>query len=76
MNPELYILEALQSSYPRGLREDVLNADMRNVGRKMSLTDQARHCRNLETKGHVTIVEGQDHNTIKITPDGLHRLAE
>ena len=76
MNPELHVLEALQSSYPRGLREDVLNADLRNVGRAMSLTDQKRHCRNLESKKQVTIVEGQDHDTIKITPDGLHRLAE
>lgn len=76
MNPELHVLEALQSSYPRGLREDVLNADLRNAGRAMSLSDQARHCRNLESKKQVTIITGQDYTLIKITPDGLARLAE
>lgn len=76
MNPELHILSQLQSSYPRGLREDVLNADLHNAGRKMSLTDQARHCRNLESRGQVIIIEGQDSTRITITPDGLARLAE
>lgn len=76
MNPELQILEALQSSYPRGLREDVLNADLGNKGYKMSRTDQERHCRNLEDKKQVTIIKGQDYTLIKITPDGLARLAE
>jgi hypothetical protein len=74
MNPELAILEALQPCYPRGLRPDVLNAELRRYG--ISLTDQGRHCRNLETKGHVTIVTGQDYTLIKINPDGLARLAE
>lgn len=76
MNPELIILEALQSSYPRGLRRDVLNAEMRVAGNRMFLADQDRHCRNLEAKGQVTIVAAQDYVLIKITPDGLARLAE
>ncbi len=76
MNPELYILEVLQSSYPRGLRVGVLNEDLYNAGRQISLTEQHRHCRNLERKGQVTIISGQDHTYIKITPDGLARLAE
>ena len=76
MNPELFILEALQSSYPRGLRVEVLNSDLRSSGRDISLTEQHRHCRNLERKAQVTIISGQDHTYIKITPDGLGRLAE
>jgi hypothetical protein len=76
MNPELQILEQLQSSYPRGLREAVLNADLRNAGNAMSLSDQARHCRNLESKKQITITTGEDYTLIKITPDGLARLAE
>ncbi len=76
MNPELYILDALQSSYPRGLRVEVLNGDLNDSGRRISLTEQHRHCRNLERKGQVTIISGQDHTYIKITPDGLGRLAE
>jgi len=76
MNPELIILEALQSSYPRGLRRDVLNADMRVSGNKLSLTDQDRHCKNLESKGQVAVIDAQDYTLIKITPDGLARLAE
>lgn len=76
MNPELSILEQLQSSYPRGLREDVLNADLRNAGRAMSLSDQARNCRNLESKKQITIIAGEDYTLIKITPEGLARLAE
>ena len=76
MNPELLILEALQSSYPRGLRENILNSDLRVNGTPMSLTDQQRHCRNIENKGQVTIVEAQDYTLITITPSGLARLAE
>jgi hypothetical protein len=76
MKPELAILEALQPSYPRGLREPVLNAELRVRGTPMSLTDQERHCKNLETQKQVTIVEGQDYTLIKITPEGISRLAE
>ena len=76
MNPELVILNALQPCYPRGLRPDALNATLRIGGNSMSLTDQDRHCRNLEAKGQATIVKGQDYSLIKITPDGLARLAE
>ena len=76
MNPELIILNALQPCYPRGLRPDALNATLRIGGNKISLTDQDRHCRNLEAAGHLIIVAGQDYTLIKITPDGIARLAE
>lgn len=76
MNPELTILRTLQPNYPRGLREPVLNAELPNYGEGQSLTDMRRHCKNLEKKGHVTVVDGQDYTLIKITPDGLARLAE
>ncbi len=76
MSPELNILEVLQTCYPRGLRAVVLNSDLRVRGTPLSLTDQERHCRNLESKGQVSIVEGEDYTLIKIKPDGLARLAE
>ena len=76
MNPELHILEALRPCYPRGLREPVLNAELRVRGTRMSLTDQRRHCSSLESKGHVTVVEAEDFTLIKITAEGLARIAE
>lgn len=76
MNPELTILKTLQPNYPRGLRENVLKNEVPNYGNALSLTDLKRHCGNLESKGHVTIIDGQDYTLIKITPDGLARLAE
>ena len=42
----------------------------------MSLTDLKRHCEGLETKGHVTIVDTEDFTLIKITAEGLARIAE
>jgi hypothetical protein len=75
MNPELIILESLQSSYPRGLRENILNSDMRVAGNAMSLSDQERHCRNLNSKKQITIIKGEDYTLITITPDGLARLS-
>jgi hypothetical protein len=76
MNSELHILEALKPAYPRGYRKPVLNAELRLRGTPMSLTDQERVCKNLEEKKQVTVIDGEDYTLIKITPDGLARLAE
>ena len=76
MNPELDILEALKPCYPRGLREPVLQAELRVRGTPMSLTDLARHCGQLESKKHVTVTRTDDFTLIKITAEGLARLAE
>lgn len=76
MNHELNILEALRPCHPRGLREPVLNSELRVRGTPMSLTDQRRHCATLESEGHVTIIETKDFTLIKITAEGLARLAE
>lgn len=76
MNPELSILEALKPCHPRGLRESVLNSELRVRGTAMSLSDQKRHCGTLESKGHVTITATEDFTLIKITAEGLARLAE
>ena len=76
MNPERTILEALKPCYPRGLREPVLVAELKVRGTPMSLTDLKRHCEGLETKGHVTIVDTEDFTLIKITAEGLARIAE
>ena len=76
MNPELTILQTLQPNYPRGLRENILKVELPNYGDAQSLSDLRRHCTNLESKGQVTIIKGEDYTLIKITPDGLARLAE
>lgn len=76
MNPELSILEALQPCHPRGLREPVLHSELRVRGAAISLTDQKRHCGNLEAKGHITITTTEDFTLIKITAEGLARIAE
>jgi hypothetical protein len=76
MNPELTILRTLRPNYPRGLREPVLNAELPNYGEGQSLTDMRRHCEDLESRGHVVIIKATDFTLIKITPEGLARLAE
>jgi hypothetical protein len=42
----------------------------------MSLTDLKRHCTSLESNGHVTVVNMEDFTLIKITAEGLARIAE
>lgn len=76
MNPEISILEALRPCHPRGLREPILNSELRVRGTPMSLTDQRRHCVDLESEGHVVVVSTKDFTLIKITAEGLARLAE
>jgi hypothetical protein len=76
MNPEREILEALQPCHPRGLRMVVLQAELRVRGTAQSFSDLERHCRNLEAKGQVTVTTTEDFTLIKITAEGLARLAE
>jgi hypothetical protein len=76
MTPEISILEALQPCHPRGLREPVLNSELRVRGTPMSLSDQRRHCANLESRGHVAVITTEDFTLIKITAEGLARIAE
>ena len=76
MNPERCILEALAPCHPRGLRENVLKHDVRNYGAELSLTDLRRHLGTLETKGQVVIIKDEDFTLIKITAEGLARIAE
>jgi hypothetical protein len=76
MNPERSILDCLAPCHPRGLRETVLQADLKLRGTPMSLTDQRRHCASLESKGQVTIIANEDFTLIKATAEGLARIAE
>jgi len=76
MTPELTILHTLQPCHPRGLREPVLKQELPNYGEALSLTDLRRHCENLERKGHITITTTEDFTLIKITAEGLARIAE
>jgi hypothetical protein len=76
MNPQLSILEALRPCYPRGLREPELHSELRVRGAPMSLTDQRRHTEDLESAGEVVVVKTKDFTLIKITAEGLARIAE
>lgn len=76
MNTERMILEALNLVHPRLLAEPVLRSDLRISGIKLSETDLRGHLDRLEGKQQVTIVTGEDSTRIKITPDGIARLAE
>lgn len=76
MSPELTILKTLAPCHPRGLRENVLKNEVPNYGEALSLTDLRRHCGNLESKGHVVIIKDEDFTLIKITAEGLARIAE
>lgn len=76
MNPELNILAALAPCHPRGLREPVLHSELRVRGTPESLSDLRRHCDALETKGHVIITRTEDFTLIKISAEGLARIAE
>jgi len=76
MNPELDILEALKPCHPRGLREPVLHSELRVRGTPMSLSDLRRHCETLESKSQVIVTRTEDFSLIKITAEGLARIAE
>lgn len=76
MNIERIILESLNLVHPRMLTESVLLSDLRVEDVKLSLTDLRGHLLRLEQKDQVTIVTGEDSTRIKITSQGIARLAE
>jgi Fe2+ or Zn2+ uptake regulation protein len=76
MNVELEILKALELAHPRALKRTVLISDVQLAGDGVSATTVERKLGVLETKGQVRLYEGEDVTRIKITTDGLDRLAE
>lgn len=76
MNLERLILDKLSLVHPRMLTENVLWNDCRMEVPGTSLTDLRMKLRALESKGQVTVVTGEDATRIKITSDGIARLAE
>lgn len=76
MNAERLILESLHLVHPRMLTERVLRSDLRVAGIDMSLTDLRGHIGRLEEKSQVVVVKDDDATRIKITSDGIARLAE
>jgi hypothetical protein len=76
MNIERLILEDLHLSHPRMLTERVLLSDLSNAGVPVSMTDLRGHLRKLEEKSQVIVVTSEDATRIKITSDGIARLAE
>lgn len=76
MNLERLILEKLNDVHPRMLTENVLWSDVRMEEAATSLTDLRNAVRKLESKNQVVVVTGEDSTRIKITTDGIARLAE
>lgn len=76
MNLERLILEKLNDVHPRMLTENVLWSDVRMEEAATSLTDLRNAVRKLEGKNQVVVVTGEDSTRIKITTDGIARLAE
>lgn len=76
MNLERLILEKLSLVHPRMLRMQTLHSDMRMDLPDISLTDLKRHVSNLEGKTQVIVLNNDDGTRVKISTDGLARLAE
>lgn len=76
MNIQRLILEKLNDVHPRMLAENVLWSDVRMEEASTSLTDLRNAVRKLEGKNQVVVVTGEDSTRIKITTDGIARLAE
>lgn len=76
MNPERLILERLSLSHPRMTSEEVLRSELTNLAVKMSRTDLAKHLAALEAKGQAIVITTEDYTRIKITAEGLARIAE
>lgn len=76
MNLERLIITKLSLVCPRMVTETVLWSDLRIDDPTVSLTAMRAAIRSLETKGQVAVVPGEDSTKIKITADGIARLAE
>lgn len=76
MNIERIILTSLSQVHPRLMTENVLWSEVRLETGETSLTDLRRHAGDLERKGQVVVITGEDATRLKITTDGIARLAE
>jgi len=76
MNPQRLILERLALSHPHMTAEAVLWSELTSMGYKLSLTDLRQHVKALESKNQAIVIATEDFTRIKITADGLARLAE
>lgn len=76
MNLERNILDKLNLVHPCMLSENVLLHDVRHDERATSLTDLRQAVDKLEGKGQLIRITGEDATRIKITTDGIARLAE
>lgn len=76
MTIERNILDKLSLVSPRMLTENVLWSDVRQDMPQASLTELRSAMRQLEAKSQIIVISNEDATRIKITTDGLARLAE
>lgn len=72
---EIPILTALETANPRMLKRTVLQADVTLAVDSFSMTTFDRALVVLEQKGQIRLYPGEDVQRVKITDDGLDRLA-
>lgn len=76
MNDQRLILEKLSQVHPRMMSENVLWSALRLEIHGYSLTELRASTRILEEKSQIIVVNSDDSTRIKITADGIARLAE
>ena len=76
MNLELALLEKLETAHRRLLKRSVVLAELSLELDAVTETDFARALIQLDRKRQVWIDQGEDVTRLKITPEGLARIAE
>jgi hypothetical protein len=76
MNPQLTILSILRAAHPRMMPCGPMWAEVRMDSPMVTYTDFTKALNELEVKGQVVVIQGEDKRRAKITDAGLARLAE
>lgn len=76
MKLELHILRKLNEAHPRLIKRSVLFAEVGFEVDDLTESAFARSLALLDEKGQVWIDAGEDVTRIKITPEGMARVAE
>lgn len=72
---ELAILKSLETAYPAQLKRATVANDVERATDGFTLTEFGRALVVLERKGHIRVFPGEDVTRLKITDEGLNRLA-
>ena len=76
MNPQLTILTILKAAHPRMMPCGQMWAEVRMQCETMTYTEYTTALNDLEVKGQIVVIQGEDKRRAKITDSGLARLAE